>query len=50
MMQEGRKVEFVFRVRIVELAREVVVEWVMGRDRVVWESFCGAIHGHFKKG
>lgn len=47
--QEERKVSFVFRVRMVELAREVVVEWVKGLDRVVWESLCGVLHRHVQK-
>ena len=48
-MQEDRKAEFVFRVRMVALAREVVVEWVKGRDMVVWESLCGVVHRHVVK-
>lgn len=43
------RVELVFRIKVVDLAREVVVEWVRGRDRVLWESLCGVVHRHFKK-
>ena len=48
-VKEGRKVEFAFRVKVVDLAREVVVEWVKGVDQVLWESFCGMVHRGFKK-
>jgi 23S rRNA (adenine1618-N6)-methyltransferase len=44
-----RKVELAFRVRVVDLAREVVIEWLRGTDQVLWESLCGLIHRHFKK-
>jgi 23S rRNA (adenine1618-N6)-methyltransferase len=44
-----RKVELAFRIRVVDLAREVVVEWLRGNDQVLWESLCGLIHRPFKK-
>ncbi|KAH9871006.1 hypothetical protein J1614_006580 [Plenodomus biglobosus] len=43
-------VALVFRIRVLGLAREVLVEWVEGRDRVLWESLCGVVHRFFKKG
>ncbi|KAI4662892.1 uncharacterized protein J4E79_004203 [Alternaria viburni] len=45
----ARKGELAFRIRVVDLAREVVVEWLRGTDQVLWESLCGLIHRHFKK-
>lgn len=48
--ESGRRpVKLAFRIRVVDLAREVVVEWVKGRDQVLWESLCGLVHRHFKK-
>jgi 23S rRNA (adenine1618-N6)-methyltransferase len=44
-----RKVELAFRIRVVDLAREVVVEWLRGSDQVLWESLCGLVHRPFKK-
>ena len=44
-----RDIAIAFRIRVVDLAREVVVEWLRGRDQVLWESLCGLIHRHFKK-
>jgi 23S rRNA (adenine1618-N6)-methyltransferase len=47
MQTEGNneaEVVLVVRVRVVELAREVVLEWVKGVDQVLWESFCGWLH------
>ncbi|CAO2653693.1 Nn.00g031040.m01.CDS01 [Neocucurbitaria sp. VM-36] len=50
MKQDGeRGVELAFRIKVVDLAREVDVEWVRGTDRVLWESFCGLVHRDFKK-
>lgn len=46
---ERMQVKLSFRIRVVDLAREVVVEWVKGRDQVLWESVCGLVHRHFKK-
>ncbi|RMZ70068.1 DUF890 domain [Pyrenophora seminiperda CCB06] len=43
-----RKIELVFRVRVVELARQIVLEWVRGTDQVLWESVCGLIHRNFR--
>ncbi|KAH8632437.1 hypothetical protein IG631_14120 [Alternaria alternata] len=48
-MKQERKIELAFRIRVVDLAREVVVEWLRGTDQVLWESLCGLIHRHFKK-
>ena len=48
-MKQDRKIELAFRIRVVDLAREVVVEWLRGTDQVLWESLCGLIHRHFKK-
>jgi 23S rRNA (adenine1618-N6)-methyltransferase len=45
----NRKVEMAFRIRIIGLAREIEVQWLRGRDQVLWESFCGVVHQHFKK-
>jgi 23S rRNA (adenine1618-N6)-methyltransferase len=45
----GRTVELAFRIRVIELAREVEVQWLRGRDQVLWESFCGCVHRGFKK-
>jgi 23S rRNA (adenine1618-N6)-methyltransferase len=42
-------VKLAFRIRVVDLAREVVIEWVRGSDQVLWESLCGVVHRHFKK-
>ncbi|KAL6708074.1 hypothetical protein ACN47E_003508 [Coniothyrium glycines] len=49
-MEEDGDVQLVVRIRVVELARELVLEWVKGRDQVLWESFCGTVHRLFKKG
>ncbi|KAH8723714.1 hypothetical protein GQ44DRAFT_619771 [Phaeosphaeriaceae sp. PMI808] len=50
-IEEGqtRKVELVFRITVVDLGREVELQWLKGRDQVLWESFCGVMHRHFKK-
>ncbi|KAH3911880.1 hypothetical protein HBI56_137980 [Parastagonospora nodorum] len=49
-MPDGeRGVELAFRIRVIGLAREIEVLWLRGRDRVLWESFCGMVHGKFKK-
>jgi 23S rRNA (adenine1618-N6)-methyltransferase len=45
----SRTVELAFRVRVIELAREVEVQWLRGQDQVLWESFCGCVHRGFKK-
>ncbi|KAE8853992.1 hypothetical protein HRS9122_00984 [Pyrenophora teres f. teres] len=44
-----RKIELAFRVIVVDLAREIVLEWLAGTDRVLWESVCGLVHRHFRK-
>lgn len=41
--------ELAVRIRVIGLAREIEVVWLRGRDRVLWESFCGMVHGRFKK-
>jgi 23S rRNA (adenine1618-N6)-methyltransferase len=49
-MPDGeRGVELAFRIRVIGLAREIEVLWLRGRDRVLWESFCGMVHGKFKQ-
>ena len=35
-------VALAFRISVSE--DKVVVEWVRGRDQVLWESFCGVVH------
>jgi 23S rRNA (adenine1618-N6)-methyltransferase len=45
----GRDVQLAFRIRVIALAREVEVQWLRGRDQVLWESFCGCVHRGFKK-
>lgn len=45
----NRPVAIVFRIRLLVLAREISVEWVRGRDQVLWGSLCGVVHGLFKK-
>ncbi|KAJ4364622.1 hypothetical protein N0V83_009218 [Neocucurbitaria cava] len=47
--EEGQKVELAVRIKVVDLARQMDVEWLRGTDQVLWESFCGAVHGKFKK-
>lgn len=42
--EKNKETGIVFRIRVVELAGEVVLEWVRGRDRVLWESLCGMVH------
>jgi 23S rRNA (adenine1618-N6)-methyltransferase len=49
MQNDERKVELAFRIRVIGLAREIEVQWLRGRDQVLWESFCGLVHRHFKK-
>ncbi|KAF1952379.1 hypothetical protein CC80DRAFT_518858 [Byssothecium circinans] len=50
MGQEGeKKVVFAFRVKVLREERVVVVEWLRGKDQVIWESFCGMLHRVFKK-
>lgn len=49
MHKDERKVELAFRIRVIGLAREIEVQWLRGRDQVLWESFCGLVHRHFKK-
>ncbi|KAF2821059.1 hypothetical protein CC86DRAFT_108076 [Ophiobolus disseminans] len=49
MNDDERTVEFAFRIKVIDLAQEVEIQWLRGRDHVLWESFCGLIHRHFKK-
>ena len=49
MEDTNKNVELAFRIRVIGLAREIEIEWLRGRDRVLWESFCGLVHRHFKK-
>ena len=46
---EPRKIELAFRIKVVDLARQVHLEWLKGTDQVLWESFCGLVHRLFKK-
>jgi 23S rRNA (adenine1618-N6)-methyltransferase len=47
---EDVNVALAFRVSVVGgETREVVIEWLRGTDRVLWESFCGMLHRGFKK-
>lgn len=46
---EDRRVALAFRIRVMGDSKEVVVEWLRGSDRVLWESFCGMVHRSFKK-
>ncbi|KAJ4334387.1 hypothetical protein N0V87_006931 [Didymella glomerata] len=43
------KTRLAFRVTVVQLAGEVVLEWLRGDDQVVWESLCGCVHRWFKQ-
>lgn len=38
-----------FRITFVQLAGEIVLEWLRGDDQVLWESFCGCVHRWFKQ-
>ena len=44
-----KKIKLAFRVMVVQLAGEVVLEWLKGDDQVLWESFCGCMHRWFKQ-
>jgi 23S rRNA (adenine1618-N6)-methyltransferase len=44
-----QKVELAIRIRVIGLAREIELQWLRGSDQVLWESFCGLMHRHFKK-
>jgi 23S rRNA (adenine1618-N6)-methyltransferase len=46
---EEMKVALAFRINVAENTREVVIDWLRGSDRVLWESFCGMVHRSFKK-
>lgn len=47
--KEKGEVQLAFRVRVVELARQVDLEWLKGTNQVLWESFCGLMHRESKK-
>jgi len=48
-MPDGQRgVALAVRIRVIGLAREIEVVWLRGGDRVLWESFCGMVHGKFK--
>jgi 23S rRNA (adenine1618-N6)-methyltransferase len=48
---DGR-VELAFRIRVITDTKEVmlVLEWLQGRDQVLWESLCGMVHRGSKMG
>jgi 23S rRNA (adenine1618-N6)-methyltransferase len=46
---EPRKIELAFRIRVIDLAYEVELQWLRGRDQVLWESLCGLVHRWFRK-
>ena len=44
-----RITKLAFRVTVVQLAGEIVLEWIRGDDQVLWESLCGSVHRWFKQ-
>lgn len=48
MSHDHEKIELVFRIRVIDIAREIEIQWLKGSDQVLWESFCGLVHRHFK--
>lgn len=44
-----KKIKLAFRITVVQLAGEIVLEWLRGGDQVLWESFCGCVHRWFKQ-
>ena len=44
-----KKIKLAFRVTVVQLAGEIVLEWLRGDDQVLWESLCGCVHRWFKQ-
>ena len=42
-------VALAFRIKVLNSEREVVIDWLKGSDRILWESFCGMVHRSFKK-
>jgi 23S rRNA (adenine1618-N6)-methyltransferase len=52
---DTEEVAIAFRVHVLDVDAEieesarVVVDWLRGSDKVLWESLCGAIHGYFRK-
>ncbi len=49
VVDREKEVELAFRIQVNDLAFRVDIEWLRGMDQVLWESFCGLIHRHFKK-
>jgi 23S rRNA (adenine1618-N6)-methyltransferase len=47
-MEQDREVKLAWRVRVIGLARQVEVQWLRGRDQVLWESLCGLVHRTFR--
>ncbi|CAI6330466.1 unnamed protein product [Periconia digitata] len=50
MVGNEPNVALAFRVSVLPATQEVVVEWLRGRDQVLWESFCGMVVRRVKKG
>lgn len=46
---ESMAVALAFRIKVLDSSKEVLLEWLRGTDRVLWESFCGMVHRSFKK-
>lgn len=46
---DDMKIALAFRIKVEEGTREVVIDWLRGSERVLWESFCGMVHRSFKK-
>ncbi|KAF2623255.1 hypothetical protein BU25DRAFT_180538 [Macroventuria anomochaeta] len=44
-----KKAKLAFRITVIQLAGEIVLEWLRGDDQVLWESFCGCVHRWFKQ-
>ena len=44
-----KTIKLAFRITVVQLAGEIVLEWLRGDDQVLWESFCGCVHRWFKQ-
>ncbi|KAF2034225.1 hypothetical protein EK21DRAFT_56869 [Setomelanomma holmii] len=47
--EDTLNIELAFRIKVIDLASEIELQWLRGKDQVLWESFCGLIHRHFKK-
>lgn len=46
---QDKIIKLAFRITVVQLASEIVLEWLKGDDQVLWESFCGCVHRWFKQ-